>query len=172
MAPSDVGNTMIGAIYESFNEPIKISNDLPIPHPPSDGVIVKVMATGVCRSDWHGWRGHDDDIKQYIEKHGTPFVPGHEASGIVVEVGSDIKQFKVGDRVAIPFILSCGQCRECGQSRQPTVCEDQHQPGFTMVRSHHFSCTPRFQYNLSCHTLKYLITNMNISGVHLQNIVV
>ena len=94
------------------------------------------MATGVCRSDWHGWRGHDGDIKQYIEKHGTPFVPGHEASGIVVEVGSDIKQFKVGDRVAIPFILSCGKCRECGPSRrQPTVCEDQHQPGFTMVRS-------------------------------------
>eukprot|EP00956_Cyclotella_meneghiniana_P018103 scaffold29919_cov70-Cyclotella_meneghiniana.AAC.15 len=95
MASSEhVGNTMIGAIYQSFNEPIKISNDLPIPRPPPDGVIVKIMATGVCRSDWHGWRGHDGDIKQYIEKHGTPFVPGHEASGIVVEVGSDIKQFK------------------------------------------------------------------------------
>jgi alcohol dehydrogenase len=92
------------------------------------------MATGVCRSDWHGWRGHDDDIKQYIEKFGGPFIPGHEASGVVVEVGSEVKKIKVGDRVAIPFILSCGTCRECGPGRKrPTVCENQHQPGFTMV---------------------------------------
>ena len=124
---------MIGATYNTFNEPIKVSTDLPIPHPSSDGVVVKIMATGVCRSDWHGWRGHDDDVKQFLQANGTPFIPGHEASGVVVEVGLDVRNFRVGDRVAIPFILSCGKCRECGDKRRrPTVCEDQHQPGFTM----------------------------------------
>mmetsp|Transcript_5423 Transcript_5423/g.12004 ORF Transcript_5423/g.12004 Transcript_5423/m.12004 type:complete len:389 (+) Transcript_5423:215-1381(+) len=124
---------MIGATYNTFNEPIKVSTDLPIPHPSSDGVVVKIMATGVCRSDWHGWRGHDDDVKQFLQANGTPFIPGHEASGVVFEVGLDVRNFRVGDRVAIPFILSCGKCRECGDKRRrPTVCEDQHQPGFTM----------------------------------------
>jgi alcohol dehydrogenase len=123
---------MIGATYSSFNEPIKVTNDLPTPRPSSDGVVVKIMATGVCRSDWHGWRGHDDDIRHYLEKHGDSFVPGHEASGVVVEVGSEVTRIKVGDRVAIPFILSCGNCRECDRKR-PTVCEDQNQPGFTML---------------------------------------
>lgn len=130
---------MIAATYGSFNEPIKISNDLPIPRPSRDGVVVKIMATGVCRSDWHGWKGHDDDIKNYMEKHGAPFVPGHEASGIVVEVGHDVQHIKIGDRVAIPFILSCGKCRECDR-RISTVCEHQNQPGFTMV-SHFIRCT-------------------------------
>ena len=125
-------NKMIGAIYESFNEPIVISNALPIPRPSPEGAVVKIMATGVCRSDWHGWVGHDDDIKRYLSKFGPPFIPGHEASGVVVEVGSDVCTIKVGDRVAIPFILSCGGCRECRRKR-PTVCEDQNQPGFTMV---------------------------------------
>jgi alcohol dehydrogenase len=125
---------MIGATYLSFNEPINVADDLPIPSPPSDGVVVKIMATGLCRSDWHGWRGHDDDIKHYLEKHGAPFIPGHEAAGVVVEVGSEVKRIKIGDRVAIPFILSCGKCRECGPDRKrPTVCEDQNQPGFTML---------------------------------------
>ncbi|KAL7484873.1 hypothetical protein ACHAW6_010485 [Cyclotella cf. meneghiniana] len=129
----DQENQMIGAVYESFNDQIKISNSLPIPRPSPDGVVVKIMATGVCRSDWHGWRGHDDDIKQFLRKCGPPFVPGHEASGVVVEVGPDVRKIRVGDRVAIPFILSCGKCRECGDDRKrPTVCENQHQPGFTM----------------------------------------
>jgi len=88
------------------------------------------MATGVCRSDWHGWKGHDDDIKH----HGLPFTPGHECSGIVVEKGSAVKKIKVGDRVAIPFILSCGYCAECKVDK-PTVCLEQSQPGFTMQGS-------------------------------------
>lgn len=105
------------------------------------------MATGVCRSDWHGWKGHDSDV---IE-HGLPFVPGHEVSGVVTEVGKDVTSLRVGDRVAVPFILSCGSCREClPPLDRPTVCENQTQPGFTMRGSFaEYLSLPRADRNLS-----------------------
>mmetsp|Transcript_18213 Transcript_18213/g.39707 ORF Transcript_18213/g.39707 Transcript_18213/m.39707 type:complete len:380 (-) Transcript_18213:124-1263(-) len=121
---------MKAAVYRKFNEPIEI---LSVPKPKISSlssVIIQVMATGVCRSDWHGWKGHDDDIKS----HGFPFIPGHELSGIVVETGGLVKKLQTGDRVAIPFILSCGSCAECHLNK-PTVCLKQEQPGFTMLGS-------------------------------------
>lgn len=121
---------MKAALYSDFNARIKVTS---VPKPKLNSptsVIVQVMATGVCRSDWHGWKGHDSDIKE----HGLPFIPGHELSGIVVQYGDSVKKIKNGDRVAIPFILSCGSCAECRLDK-PTVCLDQSQPGFTMYGS-------------------------------------
>jgi alcohol dehydrogenase len=121
---------MKAAVYKNFNDPIEI---LSVPKPKlnsSTSVIIQVMATGVCRSDWHGWKGHDDDIRS----HGFPFIPGHEVSGIVVEIGQSVKKLQIGDPVAIPFILSCGSCAECHLDK-PTVCLKQSQPGFTMYGS-------------------------------------
>lgn len=118
---------MKAAVYEEFGGQIKVKN---IPKPKLSSkysVIVNVMATGVCRSDWHGWKGHDDDIK----KHGLPFIPGHELAGIIVEKGSAVQKLSIGNRVAIPFILSCNNCVECKRNK-PTVCLNQSQPGFTM----------------------------------------
>jgi len=134
---------MKAAVYHSFGGPIQVE-DIPFPQTPPDGVVIKVMATGVCRSDWHGWRGHDDDIKA----HGLPFVPGHEVSGIVVRVGKHVKCFTKGDRVAVPFILSCGCCFSC-QDGRPTVCHNQEQPGFTMRGSFaEYVALPRADRNL------------------------
>ncbi|PTM08312.1 MAG: alcohol dehydrogenase [Bacteroidetes bacterium] len=113
---------MRAAIYENFQGPISIQN-IADPTPNNDGVVVKVSATGLCRSDWHGWMGHDPDIK-------LPHVPGHELAGAIVEVGKNIKNFKIGDRVTIPFVAGCGQCGEC-QSGNQQVCDHQSQPGFT-----------------------------------------
>ncbi len=136
---------MKAAVYRSFNGPIKIE-DLPKPTAPSSGVVIQVMATGVCRSDWHGWKGHDSDIIDY----GLPFVPGHEVSGIIVEVGSDVTKFKLGERVAVPFILSCGQCCMCSTHNRPTICEKQEQPGFSMYGSFaEYLALPRADRNLS-----------------------
>ena len=81
------------------------------------------MATGICRSDWHGWQGHDTDIV-------LPHVPGHELAGVIEEIGNDIKNFKKGDRVTVPFVSGCGHCGEC-YSGNHQVCENQFQPGFT-----------------------------------------
>ena len=135
---------MKAAVYRSFGGPIRVEN-VPIPPPPErDGVVIQVKATGVCRSDWHGWKGHDGDVVE----HGLPFVPGHEVSGVVVMVGSSVKSLQVGDRVAIPFILSCGSCRACHRHK-PTVCHHQQQPGFTQWGSFaEFLSLPRADRNL------------------------
>ena len=133
--PTKQATMMQAAVYRSFGGEIKIES-IDRPKAPADGVVIRVKATGVCRSDWHGWKGHDSDIAD----HGLPFVPGHEVSGVVVEIGNGVRKFRIGDRVAVPFILSCGCCRECdpGGRNRPTICERQEQPGFTMLGS--FAC--------------------------------
>jgi len=80
------------------------------------------MATGVCRSDWHAWAGHDDIA--------FPHVPGHELAGVVVEVGEQVSRWEVGDRVTVPFVCGCGLCEWC-LAGDAQVCPSQHQPGFT-----------------------------------------
>ena len=63
------------------------------PTPTPDGVVVRVAATGVCRSDWHAWQGHDDGVR-------LPFVPGHELAGTVVAVGWLAERVMRSERVA------------------------------------------------------------------------
>jgi len=134
---------MKAAIYDSFGGPITIQ-EVATPQLPNDGVIIQVMATGVCRSDWHGWKGHDGDI----HTHGLPMCPGHEFSGVVVRTGPSTHHFQAGDRVAIPFILSCGSCGQCTKGR-PTVCAKQEQPGFTRWGSFaEYVAVPRADRNL------------------------
>ena len=141
-APQPV--TMRAAAYSAFGGPITVQ-ELPKPEAPPGGVLIEVKATGVCRSDWHGWKGHDSDIVD----HGLPFVPGHELSGIVAALVEGVSSFAVGDRVAVPFILSCGRCRECARGR-PTICEEQEQPGFTRFGSFaEFVALPRAERNLA-----------------------
>ena len=134
---------MKAAIYHRFGGPIQVK-EVPIPQTPQDGVLLQVKATGVCRSDWHGWKGHDSDI----QNHGLPFCPGHELSGVVVKIGSQTKNFSIGDRVVVPFILSCGRCQMCKQGRA-TICLQQKQPGFTQWGSFaEYVALPRADRNL------------------------
>lgn len=113
---------MKAAVYEKFGGPIEIV-DAPDPTPPEGGVVLAVDATGICRSDWHGWMGHDPDIR-------LPHVPGHELAGRVVEVGKGVRNWKRGDRVTMPFVAGCGHCGPCLSGNQQ-VCDHQFQPGFT-----------------------------------------
>ena len=113
---------MKALIYRDFQGPLTVE-EVPVPICSSKGVIIKVMATGLCRSDWHGWIGHDPDIK-------LPHVPGHEFAGIIETVGSEVKQFNKGDRVTVPFVCGCGECVYCLEGNQQ-VCNHQSQPGFT-----------------------------------------
>lgn len=108
--------------YEKFGGEISIKT-LDDPVPSEDSVIVKVHASGICRSDWHGWQGHDPDIV-------LPHVPGHELAGTVVEAGKRITRWAKGDRVTVPFVGGCGRCPVC-QSGNHQICGSQFQPGFT-----------------------------------------
>ncbi|MBZ7920835.1 zinc-dependent alcohol dehydrogenase family protein [Ensifer adhaerens] len=108
--------------YDAFEKTPEI-RPLPDPTPTENGVVVKVEATGLCRSDWHGWMGHDADIR-------LPHVPGHELAGVVTAAGRGVMRYKVGDRVTVPFVSGCGRCGECRSGNQQ-VCEAQFQPGFT-----------------------------------------
>jgi alcohol dehydrogenase len=95
---------------------------VPEPVPPADGVVVEVRATGLCRSDWHAWAGHDDIA--------LPHVPGHELAGVVTAAGAEVTRWSAGDRVTIPFVEGCGRCEWCATGNAQ-VCPDQRQPGFT-----------------------------------------
>ncbi|WP_295467660.1 zinc-dependent alcohol dehydrogenase family protein [uncultured Pseudomonas sp.] len=113
---------MKAVVYEAFSAPPRLTT-VADPTPEPHGVVLKVMATGVCRSDWHGWVGHDPDIE-------LPHVPGHELAGIVEAVGKDVTRWQVGDRVTVPFVGGCGACPQCHAGHQQ-VCDHQFQPGFT-----------------------------------------
>lgn len=113
---------MKALLVESFQEK-PIITQVPDPQAPENGVVLEVKATGLCRSDWHGWMGHDSDIR-------LPHVPGHEFAGVIREVGKGVKNWKVGDRVTVPFVCACGTCPTC-QSGDQQICDDQFQPGFT-----------------------------------------
>ena len=113
---------MKAVIYEAFNKEPNIRN-VPDPSPGDSGVVIKVMATGLCRSDWHGWVGHDTDIT-------LPHVPGHEFAGVIDAVGKNVSNWKTGDRVTVPFVGGCGECPQC-HSGNHQVCDNQFQPGFT-----------------------------------------
>ena len=113
---------MRAAVYEAFKGRISIQN-VPDPTPNINGVVIEVKATGLCRSDWHGWMGHDSGIE-------LPHVSGHEFAGIIETIGKNVKNFKVGDRVTVPFVCGCGNCEQC-VSGNHQVCNHQSQPGFT-----------------------------------------
>lgn len=113
---------MKALVFESFKTPLSVQN-LNDPTPASDGVVIEVKATGLCRSDWHGWMGHDEDIV-------LPHVPGHEFAGIIKSVGKNVKKWRIGDRITVPFVCACGLCPEC-HSGNHQVCDNQSQPGFT-----------------------------------------
>jgi len=113
---------MRAVVYEEFSGPLTVQN-VPDPVPEAHGVVIRVEATGLCRSDFHGWMGHDPDIT-------LPHVPGHELAGIVEAVGSGVRRWKAGDRVTLPFVCGCGACPQC-VSGNHQICDSQFQPGFT-----------------------------------------
>jgi len=111
-----------GLLFERFGGPLEV-RELPDPAPSPGGVVVRVGATGVCRSDLHAWRGADPDVV-------LPHVPGHELAGTVEAVGADVRRWRRGDRVTVPFVCACGRCPQCAAG-DGQVCAAQTQPGFT-----------------------------------------
>lgn len=111
---------MRAAVLREYRAPLSIE-DVPEPECPPDGVVLRTIACGICRSDWHGWSGEHPRVK-------PGQIQGHEYCGEVVEAGRD-SAWAVGDRLVAPFILACGRCPAC-QSGHQNTCPSQRLPGF------------------------------------------
>jgi alcohol dehydrogenase len=112
---------MRAVVLDQIGGPLAV-REVPEPAVPDGGVLVEVRATGLCRSDWHAWAGHDDIT--------LPHVPGHELAGTVAAVGPGVTRWAEGMRVTVPFAVGCGRCQWC-LAGNAQVCPDQRQPGFT-----------------------------------------
>lgn len=111
---------MRAAVLKEYHAPLSIE-EVPDPETPADGVVLKVSACGICRSDWHGWVGENPRV-------GPGQIGGHEYCGEVVSAGPEAR-YAVGDRLVAPFILACGTCPQC-RSGVSNTCLDQRLPGF------------------------------------------
>lgn len=112
---------MRAALLNDWRSELQIEN-VATPECPQDGVVLNVLACGICRSDWHAWTGSDGPLP-------FPHILGHEYCGVVEEIGSRVTKWKKGDRVIAPFILACGHCNSCAAGNQ-TTCDEQILPGF------------------------------------------
>lgn len=116
---------MRALVMDAVRGPLAV-REVDDPSPLPGGVVVEVRATGLCRSDWHAWAGHEDVA--------LPHVPGHELAGTVAAVGDGVTRWRVGDRVTVPFVEGCGRCEWCAGGNAQ-VCPDQQQPGFSHAGS-------------------------------------
>ncbi len=115
---------MQAAVVEQFGEPL-VMKTLAIPKPGPGQILVKTEACGVCHTDLHAVGG-DWPLKPTL-----PFIPGHEAIGIVIALGAGVTAVKEGERVGVPWLHSaCGHCEYCLAAREP-VCADAEFGGYT-----------------------------------------
>lgn len=117
--------TMRAAVVRAFGEPPQIE-EVPKPVAGAGEVVVKIEASGLCHTDIHAAHG-DWPVKPKL-----PFTPGHEGVGVVEELGANVTDVAVGDRVAIPWLgYACGTCDYC-VSGWETLCESQLNTGYSV----------------------------------------
>ena len=147
---------MRAVTYEEFQGPLTVET-VARPEPFGHGVVIEVRANGVCRSDWHGWMGHDPSIK-------LPHVPGHEMAGVIAAVGSEVAGWAVGDRVVVPFSCGCGVCDACSAGFG-NICDNEYQPGFSGWGSMaEFVAVPWADFNV----VRLLPSSINLSAALLE----
>jgi propanol-preferring alcohol dehydrogenase len=119
-----MSDKMHAAVVRQFGKPLVMEQwDIPTVGPGQ--ILVKTEACGVCHTDLHAAKG-DWPLKPTL-----PFIPGHEAIGIVVELGAGVTSVKKGARVGVPWLYSaCGHCEYC-LSAWETVCGEAQFGGYT-----------------------------------------
>lgn len=114
---------MKAALLEHYGAPMTVG-DVADPAISEHGAVVRVQACGICRSDWHAWKGHWADFFQ------LPHILGHELCGVIEETGRRVSGFAKGDRVLAPFCGSEGSCPQCLMGRS-NLCDFPFTPGFS-----------------------------------------
>ena len=116
---------MKAAVVREFSKPLAIE-ELPIPDPGPDQILVRYQATGVCHTDLHAAQG------DWPVKPSPPFIPGHEGTGFVAKVGANVRRIKEGDRVGVPWLhTACGCCNPC-RTGWETLCGQQQNSGYSV----------------------------------------
>jgi alcohol dehydrogenase len=111
------------AVLSEYDAPLAVT-EVDSVTPDQNGIVVETDACGICRSDWHAWKGHWPSVP--TDDH----ILGHEPAGTVTAVGDDVENFSVGDEVGIPFNVACGHCNNCW-SGDSHLCSDGLSLGFT-----------------------------------------
>lgn len=120
-----MSNLMRAAVVREFKKPLVIE-ELPIPEPDDDQILVRFQATGVCHTDLHAAHG------DWPVKPTPPFIPGHEGVGYVAKAGKNVKRVKEGDRVGVPWLhTACGYCPHC-RTGWETLCGSQQNTGYSV----------------------------------------
>ncbi len=115
---------MLAMVLETPRQPLRLL-ELPIPQPGPEQVLIQVHACGVCRTDLHIVDGELPNPK-------LPLIPGHEIVGTVVQVGSDVERFRLGQRIGVPWLgYTDGQCRYCRRG-QENLCDHALFTGYTL----------------------------------------
>jgi alcohol dehydrogenase len=137
---------MRAAVLREYGEPLDVT-ERPAPDPVPDGAVVGVEACGICRSDWHAWKGHGEWADDQVP---LDYVLGHEPAGRVLAVGPRGERVREGDRVVVPFNLGCGACQSCHTGHGNT-CTDGTALGFESAAPGAFAeqvAVPSADYNL------------------------
>lgn len=100
--------------------------EIELPELKSNQILVKVKACGICGSDVECFTGKSAEGRYDI----APYTPGHEWAGEIVQIGSSISTFNVGDKVTGDCVLECGYCRNCKDGKMPSACENMRETGF------------------------------------------
>jgi propanol-preferring alcohol dehydrogenase len=117
--------TMKAAVVRAFGQPLVVE-DVPVPVPGRGEILVKVKACGVCHTDLHAASG------DWPVKPQPPFIPGHEAAGVVAALGPDVTGFRIGDAVGVAWLHdACLACEYC-ETGWETLCEHQHNTGYSV----------------------------------------
>ncbi|MBB2910299.1 propanol-preferring alcohol dehydrogenase [Streptosporangium becharense] len=120
---------MRAAVVTSFDKPLEIQ-EVPVPQPEADQVLVRIEASGLCHTDIHAAHG------DWPVKPTPPFTPGHEGVGVIERIGSAVTGRSVGERVAIPWLgYACATCEYCVSGRE-TLCESQKNSGYAVDGGH------------------------------------
>jgi len=120
-----MANLMKAAVVREFGKPLAIE-EVPVPQPKENQILVRIAATGICHTDLHAAKG------DWPVKPNPPFIPGHEGVGTAVAIGRDVRSVKEGDRVGIPWLhTACGYCSFC-RTGWETLCGSQQNSGYSV----------------------------------------
>ena len=143
--------TCRAALLHEFNAPLVVHDDLEVADPKAGEVLVRMGASGVCRSDLH--------TIEWTDRVPVPSMLGHEGAGTVEAVGPGVTSLAVGDRVVLAWVAPCGECRMCRRER-PALCTEQgsFEAGFLLDGTsryalhgqtvHHYSSSTFSEYSV------------------------